>query len=161
MKFVAPTFLMKKKEKDIKNFEESSNFIEGIIDEQKKIQLKFHKNFIKNNGIDTPSIKNSIDVFKEKLAKIDNELSKQKFIISNELTIVDIAWFVYLRRLETIGFAFRENYPYLSKWYNKLKKNKVFLEETTLPTPLRIISSIYKVYLLFTGQSLNKYLDIN
>ena len=161
MKFVAPTFLMKKKEKDIKNFEESSNFVEGIKDEQKQIQLKFHKNFIKNNGIDKSSIKNSIDVFKEKLTKINNELSKQKFIISNQLTIVDIAWFVYIRRLETIGFTFRENYPYLSKWFYELKSNKVFLKETSLPTPLKIISSIYKVYLLFTGQNLKKYLNKN
>ena len=159
MKFVAPTFLMKKKEKDIKNFEESSNFVEGVEDEQKQIQLNFHKNFIKDNGISSSSIQKSINVFKEKLTKIDNELSKQKFIVSNQLTIVDIAWFVYLRRLEAIGFTFKKNYPNLSKWYIKLKNNKNFLKETSLPTPLKIISSIFKAYLFLTGQTFNKYLN--
>ena len=161
MKFVAPTFLMKKKEKDIKNFEQSSNFVEGIEDKQKQIQLNFHKNFIKNNGISSSSIQKSINVFKEKLTKIDNELSKQKFIISNQLTIVDIAWFVYLRRLETIGFNFKKNYPSLSKWYIELKNNKNFLKETSLPSPLKIISSIFKAYLFLTGQTFNKYLNKN
>ena len=159
MKFVAPTYLMKKKEKDIKNFEQSSNFVEGIEDKQKQIQLNFHKNFIKNNGISSSSIQKSINVFKEKLTKIDNELSKQKFIVSNQLTIVDIAWFVYLRRLEAIGFTFKKNYPNLSKWYVELKNNKNFLKETSLPTPLKIISSIFKAYLFLTGQTFNKYLN--
>ena len=161
MKFVAPTFLMKKKEKDIKNFEESSNFVEGVEDNQKNIQLEFHKNFLKNDGISSSSLHNSINVFKEKLSEIDNELSKQKFIISDELTIVDIAWFVYLRRLETIGFTFKNKYPHLSKWYNQLKKNRAFIKETSLPTPLKIISSIYKIYLFFTAQTLNKYLSLS
>ena len=159
MKFVAPTFLMKKKEKDIKNFEESSNFVEGVEDKQKQIQLNFHKNFIKDNGISSSSIQKSINVFKEKLTKIDNELSKQKFIVSNQLTIVDIAWFVYLRRLESIGFTFKKNYPNLSKWYVELKNNENFLKETSLPTPLKIISSIFKAYLFLTGQTFNKYLN--
>ena len=38
MKFVAPTFLMKKKDKDIKNFESASNFVEGLEDKEKNMQ---------------------------------------------------------------------------------------------------------------------------
>ena len=159
MKFVAPTFLMKKKDKDIKNFESASNFVEGLEDKEKNMQLEYHKNFIKNNGVTEESVLNSINVFKKKLTKIDKKLSKNKFIISEHITIVDIAWFVYLRRLETVGFSFKKNYPNLYKWFEELKKNKNFLKETSLPIPLKIISSIYKIYLNLTNQSLRTFLN--
>ena len=159
MKFVAPTFLMKKKEKDIKNFESASNFVEGLEDKEKNMQLEYHKNFIENNGVTEESVLNSINVFKKKLTKIDKKLSENKFIISEHITIVDIAWFVYLRRLETVGFSFKKNYPNLYKWFEELKKNKNFLKETSLPIPLKIISSIYKIYLNLTNQSLRTFLN--
>ena len=159
MKFVAPTFLMKKKDKDIKNFESASNFVEGLEDKEKNMQLEYHKNFIENNGVTEESVLNSINVFKKKLTKIDKKLSENKFIISEHITIVDIAWFVYLRRLETVGFSFKKNYPNLYKWFKELKKNKNFLKETSLPIPLIIISSIYKIYLNLTNQSLRTFLN--
>ncbi len=159
MKFVAPTFLMKKKEKDIKNFESASNFVEGLEDKEKNMQLEYHKNFIENNGVTEESVLNSINVFKKKLTKIDKKLSENKFIISEHITIVDIAWFVYLRRLETVGFSFKKNYPNLYKWFEELKRNKNFLKETSLPIPLIIISSIYKIYLNLTNQSLRTFLN--
>ena len=159
MKFVAPTFLMKKKDKDIKNFESASNFVEGLEDKEKNMQLEYHKNFIENNGVTEESVLNSINVFKKKLTKIDKKLSENKFIISEHITIVDIAWFVYLRRLETVGFSFKKNYPNLYKWFEELKKNKNFLKETSLPIPLKIISSIYKIYLYLTNQSLRAFLN--
>ena len=159
MKFVAPTFLMKKKDKDIKNFESASNFVEGLEDKEKNMQLEYHKNFIENNGVTEESVLNSISVFKKKLTKIDKKLSENKFIISEHITIVDIAWFVYLRRLETVGFSFKKNYPNLYKWFEELKKNKNFLKETSLPIPLKIISSIYKIYLNLTNQSLRTFLN--
>ena len=159
MKFVAPTFLMKKKDKDIKNFESASNFVEGLEDKEKNMQLEYHKNFIKNNGVTEESVLNSINVFKKKLSKIDKNLSENKFIISEHITIVDIAWFVYLRRLETVGFSFKKDYPNLYKWFEELKKNKNFLKETSLPIPLKIISSIYKIYLNLTNQSLRTFLN--
>ena len=159
MKFVAPTFLMKKKDKDIKNFESASNFVEGLEDKEKNMQLEYHKNFIKNYGVTEESVLNSINVFKKKLTKIDKKLSENKFIISEHITIVDIAWFVYLRRLETVGFSFKKNYPNLYKWFEELKKNKNFLKETSLPIPLKIISSIYKIYLNLTNQSLRTFLN--
>ena len=159
MKFVAPTFLMKKKDEYIKNFENASNFVKGLEDKEKKMQLNYHKNFKKNDGIKIDSVVNSINIFKEKLNKIDKKLSETKFIISNKLTIVDIAWFVYLRRLETIGFSFENEYPFLNKWFKKLKKNKNFLKETSLPLPLKIISSFYKIYLSLTNQSIRSFLN--
>ena len=159
MKFVAPSFLMKKKDNDIKNFESASNFVEGLEDKEKNMQLEYHKNFIENNGVTEESVLNSISVFKKKLTKIDKKLSENKFIISEYITIVDIAWFVYLRRLETVGFSFKKNYPNLYKWFEELKKNKNFLKETSLSIPLKIISSIYKIYLNLTNQSLRAFLN--
>lgn len=159
MKFVAPSFLMKKKDNDIKNFESASNFVEGLEDKEKNMQLEYHKNFIENNGVTEESVLKSINVFKKKLTKIDKKLSENKFIISEYITIVDIAWFVYLRRLETVGFSFKKNYPNLYKWFEELKKNKNFLKETSLPIPLKIISSIYKIYLYLTNQSLRAFLN--
>jgi len=159
MKFVAPTFLMKKKEKDIENFKKASSLIENKRDLGKDAQVNYHEKFIKNNGVLSESVTSSIEVFKNKLKAIENELVKNKYIICDELTIVDIAWFIYLRRLETMGFRFEMEYPNLNKWFMKLKKNKNFYNETLLPLPLTIISSIYKFYLSFTGESLKKYLD--
>lgn len=159
MKFIAPTFLMKKKEKDIENFKKASSLIENKRDLGKDAQVNYHEKFIKNNGVLSESVTSSIEVFKDKLKAIENELVKNKYIICDELTIVDIAWFIYLRRLETMGFRFKREYPNLNKWFMKLKKNKNFYNETLLPLPLTIISSIYKFYLSFTRESLKKYLD--
>ena len=159
MKFIAPTFLMKKKEKDIENFKKASSLVENKRDLGKDAQVNYHEKFIKNNGVLSESVTSSIEVFKDKLKAIENELVKNKYIICDELTIVDIAWFIYLRRLETMGFRFEMEYPNLNKWFMKLKKNKNFYNETLLPLPLTIISSIYKFYLSFTGESLKKYLD--
>ena len=159
MKFIAPTFLMKKKEKDIENFKKASSLIENKRDFGKDAQVNYHEKFIKNNGVLSESVTSSIEVFKDKLKAIETELVKNKYIVCDELTIVDIAWFIYLRRLETMGFRFEREYPNLNKWFTKLKKNKNFYNETLLPLPLTIISSIYKFYLSFTRESLKKYLD--
>jgi len=159
MKFIAPSFLMKKKEKDIENFKKASSLIENKRDLGKDAQVNYHEKFIKNNGVLSESVNSSIEVFKDKLKAIETELVKNKYIVCDELTIVDIAWFIYLRRLETMGFRFDREYPNLNKWFTKLKKNKNFYNETLLPLPLTIISSIYKFYLSFTRESLKKYLD--
>ena len=55
------------------------------------MQLEYHKNFIKNNGVTEESVLNSINVFKKKLSKIDKNLAENKFIISKHITIVDVA----------------------------------------------------------------------
>ena len=41
----------------------------------------------------------------------------------------------------------------------RCEENQNFLKETSLPTPLKIISSIFKAYLFLTGQTFNKYLN--
>ena len=121
MKFVAPTFLMKKKEKDIENFKKASSLIENKRDLGKDAQVNYHEKFIKNNGVLSESVTSSIEVFKDKLKAIENELVKNKYIICDELTIVDIAWFIYLRRLETMGFRFEMEYPNLNKYHRNSK----------------------------------------
>ena len=105
-------------------------------------------------GITDEQVNESFKKFSEAVNKIELKLTKNSYILNNQITVLDIAWFININRIVKAGFDLKNKYPNTNKWYKKLKCNKNFSNEVKEGLPLQIIVNIFRLYNFFTGNLL-------
>ena len=152
-RFIVPHFLGKKDLKKLKNKKNNKGTIKGEIDIKKNKEIDFWMNHHKF-GITDEQVNESFKKFSEAVNKIELKLTKNSYILNNQITVLDIAWFININRIVKAGFDLKNKYPNTNKWYKKLKCNKNFSNEVKEGLPLQIIVNIFRLYNFFTGNLL-------
>ena len=152
-RFIVPHFLGKKNLKKLNNKKNNKGTIKGEIDIKKDKEVDFWMNHHKF-GITDEQVNESFKKFSEAVTKIELKLTKNSYILNNEITVLDIAWFININRIVKAGFDLKNKYPNTNKWYKKLKCNKNFANEVKEGLPLQIIVNIFRLYNFFTGNLL-------
>ena len=75
---------------------------------------------------------NSKESYRDKcnviLAKYENNLNNNQYLISNKISIVDIAIFPFIRQFANVDYKwFENNYFNLNKWLNNISSSKLFI----------------------------------
>ena len=83
----------------------------------------------------------------------------QKFLTGNDLSLVDIAWFIYTYRLFISGFPFDDKFPLVSQWFQKLYSRKEFFNEVNDPFLFKLIRLYARVSNNLSGKSIKKILN--
>ena len=148
-----PHFLGKKNLKKLNNKKYNKGTIKGEIDTKKNKEVDFWMNHHKF-GITDEQVNESFKKFSEAVTRIELKLTKNSYILNNEITVLDIAWFININRIVKAGFDLKNKYPNTNKWYKKLKCNKNFSNEVKEGLPLQIIVNIFRLYNFFTGNLL-------
>ena len=152
-RFIVPHFLGKKDLKKLKNKKNNKGTIKGEIDIKKNKEIDFRMNHHKF-GITDEQVNESFKKFSEAVNKIELKLTKNSYILNNQITVLDVAWFININRIVKAGFDLKNKYPNTNKWYKKLKCNKNFSNEVKEGLPLQIIVNIFRLYNFFTGNLL-------
>ena len=105
-------------------------------------------------GITDEQVNESFKKFSEAVTRIELKLTKNSYILNNEITVLDIAWFININRIVKAGFDLKNKYPNTNKWYKKLKTNKNFSKEIKEDLPIKIIVNMFRLYNFFTGNLL-------
>ena len=143
--------------KKLKEYEEYKSTNQEL-DQLKMKEVEFYKNFGRY-GITDNAVKNSLYRFSECYERYETLLKRQKFFTGNDLSLVDIAWFIYTYRLFISGFPFDDKFPLVSQWFQKLYSQKEFFNEVNDPLLFKLIRLYARISNNFSGKSIKKILD--
>lgn len=152
-RFIVPHKLGKK---DLKLLDEKENFkgtIQGDLDKNKQKEIDFWKQHYKNGITDDQVIK-SANNFIVALDKLEKKLSENKYILNDNLSILDVAWFISINRIIITGFPVKYNYPNIKAWFQMLSSDKRFSREVKGNMPLFIIKNTLGLYNFFKKRRL-------
>ena len=153
-KFLVPKFLNNVK---IQEKSASKATLHGNEDSEDDANRKFWENYKKVGITDEVATKSLLNL-KLHLDEINEKLTHHTYILGNELTLPDIAWFIYVSRLKAARYPIHILHPNVNDWYESLLKREVFAKETKIPGIVKFISYIFYVVQKYSGWSIKRQL---
>ena len=130
MRFVFPSFLTKRPEKDIATYEASgSGTIGGEPDPHRKVEAEFWREMNRHGKSTDQQAKRACDRFSEALNAFEPQLSQDDYLLGSAVSLVDIAWYIYARRLIAAGYPMHSKHPAVGAWFDRLHAKPDFREE--------------------------------
>jgi glutathione S-transferase len=157
-RFLFGKLARKKEDSALKKFEEDLGTIEGKKDNHKVNELKFYKDFNKE-GITNKSVIQSALKFKKVYDEFESNLTKQPYFLGKELSLLDIAWFIYTHRLILSGYPFKKTHPKVVNWYQNLLKREEFKKEVNESLILRNVRRLTRFQDAIKGTTLRKIVN--
>jgi len=157
--FSLPKFLAGKPPEALAALDANKGTVRGKKDSHKQVQLAFWQNLAKH-GITPEQATQSAERFKSEFSKLETQLADQNFLMGDELSIVDIAWFIYAHRLKSTGYPFKRLHPNLDAWYHLLLSRPEIAKEVADPAPLKVIRFLTQKYQALTHTTLEKVTGI-
>jgi len=125
-----------KSSKALENFENSgTGMVGGEKDTWKNVELKFYHDAVAH-GITDDAVHESANKFRSALNVYNDQLAKNHFLLADQLSLVDIAWFIYANRIILCGYPLHELHPRVGVWFDKLMTRPEFANEVQLPPAL-------------------------
>lgn len=112
-----------------------SGRVNGREDERKAVEIAFWRNY-SASGIDAAAVRASAAKFRQRLSQLDRILTSQGHILGDRLSLLDIAWFVYVHRLHLVGYPVHALHPHVGRWFDRLHAMPEFARETVMPPAL-------------------------
>ena len=132
-----------------KNYKSSNS----ELDKLKMKEVEFYETY-SEEGITNEAVKQSLVKFCKRYDKFEDHLSKEKYLMGNKLSMLDLAWFIYSYRLYISGFPFRKLYPKVSTWFHDLYSRNEFYKEVNDPLILKLIRQYAKISTSISGKSI-------
>ncbi len=132
-----------------KNYKSSNS----ELDQLKMKEVEFYETY-GEEGITDEAIKKSLVNFCERYEKFEGDLSNQKYLMGDKLSMLDLAWFIYSYRLYISGFPFRTLYPKVSTWFQDLYARNEFYKEVNDPLILKLIRKYAIISTALRGKSI-------
>ena len=123
------------------------------LDKLKMQEVEFYETY-GEAGITDKAVKKSLVNFCERYEKFEDDLSNQKYLMGDKLSILDLAWFIYSYRLYISGFPFRTLYPKVSTWFQDLYARNEFYKEVNDPLILKLIRKYAIISTALRGKSI-------
>lgn len=155
MRFVIPKKLAQKSPQAIKAYAEDAGTVAGQIDPHKDKELKFWRDYAKQ-GVTDEQASVSLHKFKTIYDELEARLQRQAYLAGDDLSLMDIAWFIYTDRLNDAAYPFSRVHPKIFSWYQKLKQRPEFAKEVRTPMPLKVITKVLHAAQAMSGKSLAK-----
>ena len=136
-KFVfAPPGPPKSEEDLVRYVTAGSGTVQGKKDAAKAEQVAFWQQFINGGGISDDVARQSVRKFHNAFADLERQLADRPHLLGTDLTVLDIAWFIYANRLILAGYPMMKLHPHLARWFQRLHQRPEFAKEVALPPPV-------------------------
>ena len=131
-RFTQPRGLVARTPEDVRNLREGgSGTVRGASDPEKDHQAAFWENVIEN-GLTDEAVRASLGRFRTALDELEEWLEDSPFLLGDDLTILDIAWFIYVMKLLWCGYPLERLHPRVAAWYAPLLARPEFAREIRL-----------------------------
>lgn len=155
MRFVVPGFLAKKPEREIRKYEElGSGAVQGVADPDRVREAEFWRDMIRNNGVSDARARLAIARFRTVLDQFEGRLLHHDFLLGRQLTLLDIAWYIYVKRLSEAGYPLHRSHPRLGLWFDRLDAKDEFRREVRWPFGVGTISRLLHLVQRLRGTDL-------
>lgn len=105
-----------------------SETVGGVADNAKQIQIEYWRKAAAE-GFTDEAVRNSVRKFRHEFERMDQLLAHHPFLIGHELTVLDIAWLIYVHRLSLAGYPFERLHPQVFAWKRRLSSRPEFEKE--------------------------------
>ncbi len=154
-RFMVPKLLNKgKKAKPKSNYKAT---LKGEADPLDDANRKFWQEY-EEFGIKDIDVKKSLIKMNAALKNIDSILSENDYILGSNLSVIDIAWFIYVTRIQHANYPVQDRHPNVYEWYKRLYKNKKFKDEVQIPLIMKLAIYLYALVLKIKGQGITNFL---
>jgi glutathione S-transferase len=109
-----------------------SGTVQGAPDREKAIQIAFWERATKE-GITDRAARISAQKFRAEFDALDQRLATQPYLLGPDLSVLDIAWFIYAHRLSLGAYPLARLHPRVEAWYRKLLARPEFSREIAMP----------------------------
>ena len=113
-----------------------SGTVGGIEDPHKARELAFFNDLLQHDGVSDTRIREAAERFLRIFDQLEARLAENSLLLGAELSLLDIAWYIYTHRMAICGFPIADRFPRLWRWYNGLHALEAFRREVAEPPPL-------------------------
>jgi glutathione S-transferase len=159
MRFVIPKALAQKRSRSLDTYERDPGTVGGRPDSHKQVELEFWQNFSRHGITDTQARTSALR-FRRIYERFEDLFQEDSYLMGPELSVVDIAWFIYTHRLSDAGYPFASLHPNVHRWYRSLLDHEAFAKEIRSPLPLRVITAGLHALQSARGRTLARVADL-
>ena len=109
-----------------------SGTVQGAKDRDKQIQIEFWERAAKE-GFTDERARASARKFRAEFDALDRRLATQPYLMGENLSVLDIAWFIYAHRLSLAGYPLARLHPRVGAWAENLGARPEFAKEIAMP----------------------------
>jgi glutathione S-transferase len=102
--------------------------VRGEKDHEKEFQIEFWRRAAAQ-GFTDESARYSAQRFRGEFDGLDMKLANGPYLLGQDLTVLDIAWLIYVHRLSLGGYPFARLHPHVHAWAEKLRAMPEFAKE--------------------------------
>jgi glutathione S-transferase len=102
--------------------------VQGAKDSEKQVQIDFWQHAA-SEGFTDERARASAHKFRDAFDALDKTLARQSYLMGDDLSVLDIAWFIYEHRLSLAGYPFARLHPHVHAWAEKLRAMPDFAKE--------------------------------
>ena len=154
-RFMVPKLLNKGKKAKPKSNDKAT--LNGEADPLDDVNRNFWKEY-EEFGIKDEDVTESLSKMNSALKNIDSILNGNEYILGSNLSVIDIAWFIYVTRIQHANYPVQDRYPNVYKWYKRLYKNKKFKDEVQIPLIMKLVINLYALFLKIKGRGITNFL---
>ena len=154
-RFMVPKLLNKGKKAKPKSDDKAT--LNGEADPLDDVNRNFWKEY-EEFGIKDEDVTESLSKMNSALKNIDSILNENEYILGSNLSVIDIAWFIYVTRIQHANYPLKERHPNVYEWYKRLYKNKKFKDEVQIPLIMKLVINLYALFLKIKGREITNFL---
>lgn len=154
-KFLVPQFL--NKGKSVQPKAKNKATLNGELDSMDDVNRNFWEQYEKY-GITDEDASQSLIRFRTALEDLNDQLKGSQYILGAELSLVDIAWFIYATRIQHANYPLQRLHPNVFCWYERLYANNLFRKEVKRPLIVQFILYVHSLILRLKGRSIEDFL---
>ena len=154
-RFMVPKLLNKGKKAKPKSNDKAT--LNGEADPLDDVNRNFWKEY-EEFGIKDEDVTESLSKMNSALKNIDSILNGNEYIFGSNLSVIDIAWFIYVTRIQHANYPLQERHPNVYEWYKRLYKNKKFKDEVQIPLIMKLVINLYALFLKIKGRGITNFL---
>ena len=154
-KFLVPRFL--NKGKSVQPKAKNKATLNGELDSMDDVNRNFWEHYEKY-GITDEDASRSLIRFRTALEDLNDQLEDSPYILGSELSLVDIAWFIYATRIQHANYPLKRLHPNVSGWYERLYANVLFRKEVRRPLIIQFVLYVHSLILRLKGRSIEDFL---
>ncbi|GAB5501398.1 glutathione S-transferase family protein [Pyruvatibacter sp.] len=157
MRFMFPSFLTKRPESELKKYEElGSGTVEGEVDSHKQAELKFWRDIVEHGKVTDEQAARAFNNFRAQFNSFDKTLANQLYLTGSEITLADIAWYIYAQRLINSSYPLHKLHPAVGQWFDRLHSDPNFRNEVPSGGPIGAITSLLHAAQALRGTTLQR-----
>ena len=154
-KFLVPRFL--NKGKSVQPKAKNKATLNGEVDSIDDVNRNFWEQY-KKHGIKDEDARRSLIRFRTALEDLNDQLEDNQYILGAELSLVDVAWFIYATRIQHANYPLQRLHPNVSGWYERLYANVLFRKEVRRPLIMQFVLYVHSLILRLKGRSIEDFL---